>query len=196
MYVATYNGRLVQYLQYNSFGNVLERSGLDLRLPLGFAGGVVDRDTGLVRFGYRDYDPDVGRFIAPDPLGDTGGDHYPWEYCVDDPVNMVDPLGLQKEETGEKKGIVDGIVDWVSDLLGPKKSAEGLSETDQKNDDKWALAVDDMSDPRGAEGALVDRLDRIYTKDNRDFILESPGKVLDEMGEYIVEQPGKAVPRR
>jgi uncharacterized protein RhaS with RHS repeats len=50
-----------------------------------------------VRFGHRDYDPEEGRFNAQDPLGDTGGDHDPYEYCVDDPVNAVDPRGLRKE---------------------------------------------------------------------------------------------------
>ncbi|UZP66865.1 hypothetical protein N1030_14810 [Desulfovibrio mangrovi] len=27
-------------------------------------------------------------------MGDTGGDHDLWDYCVDDPVNANDPLGL------------------------------------------------------------------------------------------------------
>ena len=61
---------------------------------MGFAGGLTDPDTGFVRFGWRDYDPAVGRFTAPDPLGDTGGDHDLYEYCVDDPVSMCDPEGL------------------------------------------------------------------------------------------------------
>ena len=63
-------------------------------MPVGFAGGLTDPDTGFVRFGWRDYDPAVGRFTAPDPLGDTGGDHDVYEYCVDDPVSMCDPEGL------------------------------------------------------------------------------------------------------
>ena len=63
-------------------------------MPVGFAGGLTDPDTGFVRFGWRDYDPAVGRFTAPDPLGDTGGDHDLYEYCVDDPVSRVDPAGL------------------------------------------------------------------------------------------------------
>jgi len=29
--------------------------------PFGFAGGLYDRDTNLVRFGARDYDPETGR---------------------------------------------------------------------------------------------------------------------------------------
>jgi len=55
---------------------------------------MADPDTGLVRFGYRDYDPTVGRFTAPDPLGDTGGDHDLYDYCIDDPINLNDPSGL------------------------------------------------------------------------------------------------------
>ena len=66
----------------------------ELFVPAGFAGGLVDPDTGFTRFGWRDYDPAVGRFTAPDPLGDTGGDHDLYEYCVDDPVSMCDPEGL------------------------------------------------------------------------------------------------------
>jgi len=38
------------------------------KLPVGFAGGIPDEATGLVRFGYRDYDPATGRFTARDPL--------------------------------------------------------------------------------------------------------------------------------
>ncbi|MEF2146527.1 MAG: RHS repeat-associated core domain-containing protein [Desulfovibrionaceae bacterium] len=45
-----------------------------LRMPLGFAGGLHDWDTGLVRFGWRDDDPDTGRFTAQDPIGAAGGD--------------------------------------------------------------------------------------------------------------------------
>ena len=62
------------------------------------AGGLRDRDTGFVRFGRRDYDPDIGRFVAQDPAGDTGGDHDPYEYCVDDPMNAMDPSGLESDE--------------------------------------------------------------------------------------------------
>ena len=88
------NGRLVKEIVRDSFGVQHRDSFPDLFMPIGFAGGLVDPDTGLVRFGYRDYDPSVGRFTAPDPLGDTGGDHDLYDYCIDDPVTMNDPSGL------------------------------------------------------------------------------------------------------
>ena len=89
-----HGSKAVQYIEYDSFGNVIACANSGFRFPLGFAGGLHDPFTGFVRFGYRDYDPVVGRFTAKDPLGDTGGDHDLWDYCVDDPVSMIDPKGL------------------------------------------------------------------------------------------------------
>ncbi|MGE4292541.1 MAG: RHS repeat-associated core domain-containing protein, partial [Desulfovibrio sp.] len=48
----------------------------------------------LVRFGWRDYDPETGRFTAPDPIGAAGGDPDRYGYCLDDPINGLDPTGL------------------------------------------------------------------------------------------------------
>jgi RHS repeat-associated protein len=81
-------------MQYDSFGNLLSQQGNVVRLPLGFAGGLFDPDTGLTRFVWRDYDADTGRFTALDPLREKGGDKDWYGYCVDDPVNRVDVWGL------------------------------------------------------------------------------------------------------
>src|SRR4029077_2590427 len=58
-----------------------------------FAGGLGDRDTGLVRFGARDYDPALGRFTTPDPLRFGGGGTNLYGYALNDPVNLSDPSG-------------------------------------------------------------------------------------------------------
>ena len=87
-------GGLVKEIVRDSFGVQLWDSFPDLFIPIGFAGGLTDPDTGLVRFGYRYYDPGVGRFTAPDPFGDTGGNHDLYDYCIDDPLTMNDPSGL------------------------------------------------------------------------------------------------------
>jgi len=86
-------GNVVKEIEYDSFGNILSDTDLLFEIPLGFAGGLHDRDTGLVRFGARDYDPDTGRWAAKDPIFFAGGDANLYGYG-NDPVNMVDPLGL------------------------------------------------------------------------------------------------------
>ncbi|WP_319541252.1 RHS repeat-associated core domain-containing protein [uncultured Pseudodesulfovibrio sp.] len=85
---------MVKTIQYDPFGNILWDSNPSLRVPIGFAGGIHDPDTGFVQFGWRDYDPDTARWTAPDPIGDAGGDADWYGYCLDDPVNMADPSGL------------------------------------------------------------------------------------------------------
>jgi uncharacterized protein RhaS with RHS repeats len=51
-------GNVVKRIDYDSFGYILADSNPGLLVPFGFASGLHDRDTGLVRFGFRDYDPD------------------------------------------------------------------------------------------------------------------------------------------
>jgi RHS repeat-associated protein len=91
--VADSSGNVVKRIDYDSFGNILADSNPTFDVPFGFAGGVHDRDTGLVRFGFRDYDPDIGRWTAKDPIGFTGGNLDLYGYCLSDPVNLVDPSG-------------------------------------------------------------------------------------------------------
>ena len=88
------SGAVVQRMDYDSFGRVLSDTSPGFQ-PFGFAGGLWDRDTGLVRFGARDYDPSVGRWTNKDPVSFNGG----WNLCgyVDnDPVNFIDAEGLSK----------------------------------------------------------------------------------------------------
>ena len=73
--------------EYSVFGEVTG-AGLDW-MPFGFAGGIYDADTGLVRFGARDYDPMVGRWTSKDPSGFWGGVNV-YQYAYSDPINFLD----------------------------------------------------------------------------------------------------------
>ena len=92
--VADASGNVVKRIEYDTFGNVLSDSNAAFAMPFGFAGGLLDRDTGLVRFGYRDYDPETGRWTAKDPIRFAGGDTDLYGYCLNDPVNNKDDTGL------------------------------------------------------------------------------------------------------
>ena len=65
------SGSVAQHLEYDEFGNVVADSNPGFQ-PFGFVGGLYDRDTGLVRFGARDYDPETGRWTAKDQTGFQG----------------------------------------------------------------------------------------------------------------------------
>ena len=92
--VADSSGNVVKRIEYDSFGNILADTNPTLDVPFGFAGGLHDRDTGLVRFGFRDYDPDTSRWTAKDPILLGGGNTDLYGYCLNDPINLTDPTGL------------------------------------------------------------------------------------------------------
>jgi RHS repeat-associated protein len=87
------SGNILKAIDYDSFGNVISDTNPTLEIPFGFAGGLHDKDTNLIRFGYRDFDPETGRWTARDPIGFAGGDTNLYGYVASDPVNFVDPTG-------------------------------------------------------------------------------------------------------
>ena len=92
--VADGSGNVVKRISYDSFGNILEDTNPSFAIPVGFAGGLHDRDTGLVKFGYRNYDPEVGRWTAKDPIGFAGGDTDLYGYVLNSPIGLIDSNGF------------------------------------------------------------------------------------------------------
>ncbi|WP_367025887.1 RHS repeat-associated core domain-containing protein [Methylococcus sp. ANG] len=82
-------------MDYDAWCNVTYDSNPGFQ-PFGHAGGLYDRDTGLVRFGARDYDPETGRWTAKDPILFGGGDANVYAYVRNNPTNLVDPFGLRE----------------------------------------------------------------------------------------------------
>jgi RHS repeat-associated protein/uncharacterized repeat protein (TIGR02543 family) len=60
---------------------------------LRFPGQYYDQETGLFYNGFRDYDPQTGRYSESDPIGLAGGMNT-YAYVGNNPVNRIDPLGL------------------------------------------------------------------------------------------------------
>ncbi len=87
-------GSIVQRLEYDAWGRVLEDTHPGFQ-PFGFSGGLYDGNTGFARFGTRDYDPEVGRWIMKDPVGFSSRDENLYLYVRNDPINFADPSGLK-----------------------------------------------------------------------------------------------------
>jgi len=111
------NGTVVQRLDYDAFGRLLRDTNPGFQ-PFGFAGGLYDDDTGLVRFGARDYDAYAGRWTAKDPILFHGSDANIYAHVFGDPVNLIDTEGTDALD----------VANWLDDL-GIDDAAAGFGDT-------------------------------------------------------------------
>lgn len=91
---------IVETYRYSAFGEreiINNRSEIvadsSVGNPWRYQGKRVDKETGLIYFGYRYYDPQVGRWIAPDPAGAVDGPNL-YVFVHNNPVSYVDYFGL------------------------------------------------------------------------------------------------------
>jgi len=120
-------GAVLQRMDYDEFGNVILDSNPGFQ-PFGFAGGLYDRDTKLLRFGGRDYDAELGRWTARDPILFAGGDTNLYGYVMNDPINFKDSSGLDSDYETPLKVIAITIKDEFIDFIDGKiKTAIRLS---------------------------------------------------------------------
>jgi RHS repeat-associated protein len=97
-----YSGDIIWAAQYTAYGR-LTRLNRDthqvLDQPLRFQGQYFDAETGLHYNRHRYYNPDVGRYLTPDPSGLAGGLNG-YQYTRN-PTGWVDPLGLNECPGGD-----------------------------------------------------------------------------------------------
>ncbi|WP_191630152.1 RHS repeat-associated core domain-containing protein, partial [Pseudomonas fluorescens] len=90
-----FGGEIVWSAKYNAYGKVTHLAvggGEQLEQPLRFQGQYFDVESGLHYNRHRYYDPEVGRYLTPDPVKLAGGLNQ-YGYALN-PTGWVDPLGL------------------------------------------------------------------------------------------------------
>jgi len=90
-------GELVWQVEMTPFGktNVVLDTLSNKTITPRFPGQYSDEESGLYYNYFRDYDPELGRYIQSDPIGLAGGINT-YGYVGGNPVNYVDPDGLKR----------------------------------------------------------------------------------------------------
>ncbi|WP_443066115.1 RHS repeat-associated core domain-containing protein [Streptomyces sp. NBC_00523] len=88
--------------------------------PYTFTGREND-GTGLLYYRNRYYDPDTGRFISQDPIGQAGGTNL-YQYALSSPTTHTDPTGNNPMIAAcAVNGAIDGGVNWALQRLSGRK---------------------------------------------------------------------------
>jgi len=121
--VDTADGSIAQRIDYDVWGNIINDTSPGFQ-PFGFAGGIYDQHTQLTRFGARDYDVETGRWTTKDPIRFNGGDTNLYGYTLNDPVNFIDPFGLELTQS-QKLNIAfsSSVGAGIGAFFGPGTSA-------------------------------------------------------------------------
>ena len=103
---------IVWECSYQLWGRpIQEISHTEIQQNLRYQGQYLDRETGLHYNTFRYYDPDIGRFTQPDPIGLLGGINL-YQYAPNG-LTWIDPWGWScgslKPEKGYLRGKEHGI---------------------------------------------------------------------------------------
>lgn len=128
--VDTQGGQIAQRIDYDEWGRITSDSNPGFQ-PFGYAGGQHDQHTGLTRFGARDYDAQVGRWTAKDPIRFAGGDANLYAYVLNNPLTLIDPQGLAgrgpfqpSPQTALEQAIMRGDIERIRTLIEAGETIE------------------------------------------------------------------------
>jgi RHS repeat-associated protein len=156
------NGRVQVQYDYDAFGfpYSYNSSGtkVNAQTRFLFTGREWINDLRLYDYRSRIYQPELGRFLQPDPKHFTAGDYNLYRYCHNDPVNKSDPSGLQTVRTltswggGSWTNRADGLTKLDVFKLNQGKIMDAIKyfEKDMsRGTDKvtWSGRVNEIHDP-------------------------------------------------
>ena len=96
-WITDLSGQPVQHLQYKPFGGDYidqQDPNTEYSERFRFTGKERDAETGYDYFGARYYSSSLGIWLSVDPMSDKYPSLSPYVYCADNPVNVIDPFGM------------------------------------------------------------------------------------------------------
>ena len=98
--VVSSSGTVVETNHYYPFGSTFASSNVQ---PYKYNGKELDTKNGLncYDYGARHYDAVLGRWFVVDPLAEKYYSSSPFVYCGNNPINRIDPTGMEWEDDEE-----------------------------------------------------------------------------------------------
>ena len=113
------SGSLAAHYEYSPFGQLTTSTGpMADANPFRFSTKYQDQATGLLYYGFRYYDAEMGRWLNRDPIGEFGGSNL-YLMLFNDAVTFVDLLGLHTVLSSGSESVEDS---FGFDVLGQKIS--------------------------------------------------------------------------
>ncbi|HEC54316.1 MAG TPA: type IV secretion protein Rhs, partial [Gammaproteobacteria bacterium] len=103
--LTTPNGEIVWSAHYRAYGEISRLDIGKIDNPLRFQGQYFDQESGLHYNRHRYYNPDIGRYLTPDPVKLAGGVNG-YQYAHN-PTGWIDPLGLSCRAGNCPGGVLD-----------------------------------------------------------------------------------------
>jgi len=173
------NGEIVWSAHYRAYGEISRLDIGKVDNPLRFQGQYFDQESGLHYNRHRYYNPDIGRYLTPDPVKLAGGINA-YQYAPN-PTGWVDPLGLSSCPGGDgcKQGAISqrsspSVNDGEPTLpqLTRAKRQERIDELAEANAYRRLDELEKATpgahflEKHGAQTTLASQLERLNTARN------------------------------
>jgi RHS repeat-associated protein len=108
-------GAVTVHFEYDAFGNTTNRvtnNPITNNLTYRFSSKPLDATTGLYYYGYRFYDPRIGRWLNRDPIAEKGGFNL-YGFVRNNQINKIDIIGLSENCDGSWEVALNDLINWT-----------------------------------------------------------------------------------